>query len=146
MPSSEESCLRSWGCLTCEVGYRQADDALSELRTDTMDPRPLITAGLDPHSQTSPAPPSCRALPDVAEGASWQRGAALMLIKSSPQQPQPPRPARGTGMERGQPRVLSRQEAAPTTAGMPSCWCGLIEQLLHATSKLFSTGFMGICF
>ena len=69
-----------------------------------------------------------------------------MLIKSNSQQPQLPQPSQGAGLEQGQPGAASRQEAAPTTTGTSSCQCGLIDQPLHATSKLFSTGFMDICF
>lgn len=67
MLSSEDSCLRSQGCLTREAGYRRAEDALSELRTDTVGPQLLTTAGVDLRSQTSPAPPGSAAHPDVAE-------------------------------------------------------------------------------
>lgn len=65
-----------------------------------------------------------------------------MLIKSTSTPPA----LLGRRGERGQPRAVSRQEAAPITTGMSPCQRGLIEQPLLANSKVFSTGSMDICF
>lgn len=127
MPSSEESCLRSrefppvkWG-ITKQMMFFQSSEQTP------MDPGPSITAGVDPHLQTSPAPPDCRAHPDEAEAVSWQCGAALMLIKSTPSRHSPPDPPGAQAWSRGSLGQRAGKRQLPPLQGCPHVNIGLLN-------------------